>query len=140
MPVTEFWEKLTVGGFAGWAVVLIILLLSFIQISPIKLNPWDRIFRWIGKKMNEDVEEEMKDLKKQIRDLWINNHRQSILTFARECRSDITHSAEEWSHVLNLCEEYEKYCEKNEVTNGVVRENTLYVRQLYQQLAREHKI
>ena len=140
MSVTEFMDKLTVGGIAGWAVVLIIVLLSFIQISPIKINPWDRIFAWIGRKMNEEVEEEIQGLKKQIRDLWINNHRQSILTFARECRAEISHSAEEWSHVLNLCEEYENFCEKNDVTNGVVRENTLYVRQLYQQLARDHRI
>ena len=140
MSVTEFMDKLTVGGIAGWAVVLIIVLLSFIQISPIKINPWDRIFAWIGRKMNEEVEEEIQGLKKQIRDLWINNHRQSILTFARECRAEISHSAEEWSHVLNLCEEYENFCEKNDVTNGVVRENTLYVRQLYQQLARYHRI
>lgn len=140
MPVTEFFEKITVGGIAGWAVVLLIVLLSFIQISPIKINPWDRIFAWIGRKMNEEVEDEIKALKKQIRDLWINNHRQSILTFARECRAEISHSAEEWSHILNLCEEYENFCEKNDVTNGVVRENTLYVRQLYQQLARDHRI
>ena len=140
MSVTEFMDKLTVGGIAGWAVVLLIVLLSFIQISPIKINPWDRIFAWIGRKMNEEVEEEIQGLKKQIRDLWINNHRQSILTFARECRTEISHSAEEWSHVLNLCEEYENFCEKNDVTNGVVRENTLYVRQLYQQLARDHRI
>lgn len=140
MSVTEFVDKLTVGGIAGWAVVLLIVLLSFIQISPIKINPWDRIFAWIGRKMNEEVEEEIHGLKKQIRDLWINNHRQSILTFARECRAEISHSAEEWSHVLNLCEEYENFCEKNDVTNGVVRENTLYVRQLYQQLARDHRI
>ena len=140
MSVTEFMDKLTVGGIAGWAVVLLIVLLSFIQISPIKINPWDRIFAWIGRKMNEEVEEEIQGLKKQIRDLWINNHRQSILTFARECRAEISHSAEEWSHVLNLCEEYENFCEKNDVTNGVVRENTLYVRQLYQQLARDHRI
>ena len=140
LPVTEFFEKLTVGGAAGWAVVLIIVLLSFIQISPIKINPWDKIFAWIGRKLNEEVEDEIRELKKEIRDLWINNHRQSILTFARECRAEIPHSAEEWSHVLNLCEEYEKFCEKNDVTNGVVRENTLYVRQLYQQLARDHRI
>lgn len=140
MPVTEFFDKMTVGGLAGWAVVLIIVLLSFIQISPIKINPWDKIFAWIGRKMNDEVEGEIRDLKKEVRDLWINNHRQSILTFARECRAEISHSAEEWSHVLNLCEEYEKFCERNDITNGVVRENTLYVRQLYQQLARDHRI
>ena len=140
MYLTEFLSKLTAGGAAGWALALLIIILALVQISPIKLNPWDKIFGWLGRKMNSKVEEEMKDLKKQIRELWINNHRQSILSFARECRADIGHSAEEWSHVLNLCEEYEKYCEKNEVTNGVVRENTLYIRQLYQQLSREHRI
>lgn len=140
MSVLELFDQLTVGGIAGWAAAILIVLLSFIQISPIKFNPWDKIFGWIGRKMNGEVDAEIKALTKQVRELWINNHRQSILTFARECRADIAHNAEEWSNVLNLCEEYEKYCEKNEVTNGVVRENTLYVRQLYQQLSRTHKI
>ena len=89
---------------AAWAFVLIIALLSIVQISPMKINPWDNIFQWIGNKLNAERDEEMKQLHKQVRELWINNHRQYILSFARECRSEIPHSAEEWSHVLNLCE------------------------------------
>ena len=139
MTIYEVLSKLTAGEMAGWAVVLLILLFSLIQISPLKINPWDRIFGWIGKKTQGEMRKQVTDLQKQVRDLWITNHRQSILTFARECRANIDHDSEEWSHILNLCEEYEKYTEENHVTNGVVRENTKYVRELYQELSREHK-
>ena len=125
---------------AGYVTAGIVVLLSLIQISPLKLNPWDKLLGWFGKKLNGGMEKQIKDLQKQVRDLWINNHRQSILTFARECRAEIEHSAEEWSHILNLCEEYERYCKTNDVTNGVVRQNTLYIRELYQRLSHEHRI
>ena len=125
---------------AGYVMAGIVVLLSLIQISPLKLNPWDKLLGWFGKKLNGGMEKQIKDLQKQVRDLWINNHRQSILTFARECRAEIEHSAEEWSHILNLCEEYERYCKTNDVTNGVVRQNTLYIRELYQRLSHEHRI
>ena len=125
---------------AGYVTAGIVVLLSLIQISPLKLNPWDKLLGWFGKKLNGGMEKQIKDLQKQVRDLWINNHRQSILTFARECRAEIEHSAEEWSHSLTLCEEYERYCNTNDVTNGVVRQNTLYIRELYQRLSYEHRI
>ena len=43
MNVIDMLQKLTAGEMAGWAVVLLILLFSLIQISPVKLNPWDSI-------------------------------------------------------------------------------------------------
>ena len=140
MKVTEFWDKLTVGGLAGWAVGLLIILMSLIQISPIHLNPWDNIFAWFGKKVNGHVQDQLKELKKQVSDLWINSHRQSILTFARECRADFHHDSEEWNHILSVAEEYESYCKTNTVNNGVVKADTEYIRNLYQELSREHKI
>ena len=140
MTIFEAINKLTAGEVAGWGVVILILLLSLVQISPLKLNPWDKIFGWIGKKTQGEMRKQVNELQKQIRDLWINNHRQSILTFARECRADFYHDSEEWSNILNLCEEYERYTEENHVTNGVVRENTKYIRELYQKLSHEHKI
>ena len=139
MTVMEFMEKLTVGGLAGWTVMLLLILLSLVQISPVRLNPWDNIFAWLGGKLNGETKKQLTGLQKQVTDLWISNHRQSILTFARECRSQIPHDSEEWANILNLCEEYEKYTEENRVTNGVVRENTRYIRDLYQELSRERK-
>ena len=140
MTIHEVFQKLTAGEMAGWALTVLILILSIIQISPLKLTPWDHIFGWIGKKTNGATEKRLGALEKQIRDMWINNHRQFILTFSRECRANIEHSSDEWTNVLNVAEEYEKYVEENHVTNGIITQDTVYLRTLYQELSREHKI
>ena len=137
MPVTTVIQSMTGGEIAGWGLAFIVLLLSLIQISPLKLNPWDRVLGWLGKKLNGA---QLAALQKQVNTLWINNHRQTLLTFARECRSDIYHSPEEWAHVLNVAEEYEQYCVKHEVSNGVVKQDTKYIRSLYQDLSRNHQL
>ena len=140
MTFYEMIAKWTTGEAAGWAVVLLIILLSLVQVSPLKLNPWDNVFGWIGRKINGETQKQLMDLQKQVSDLWISAHRQSILTFARECRADIDHDAEEWNHILSIADEYEVYCQKNTVSNGVVKADTKYIRDLYQELSREHKI
>ena len=132
MTINEIWEFLR-GLDLGWTGAAVLLLLSLIQVSPVKLDPWDRIFAWVGGKLNGN-------LQKQVREIWINMHRQAILQFARECRAGQEHSEEEWSHVLNVADEYEQYCLKNSVINGVVKQDTLYIRQLYQELSRDHRI
>ena len=125
---------------AGYITAGIVVLLSLIQISPLKFNPWDKLLGWFGKKLNGATEKRLETVEKQIRDMWINNHRQTVLTFARECRANIEHSSDEWTNVLNVAEEYEKYVEENHVTNGIITQDTAYLRTLYQELSREHKI
>ena len=133
-------QKLSGGEMAAWAAVLIIIAMSLVQVAPVRLNPWDKILNWFGRTINGKLQEQMDALQKQVSDLWINSHRQSILTFARECRADIDHDAEEWNHILSVADEYETYCEKNTVSNGVVKADTRYVRELYQELSRQHRI
>ena len=140
MTIYEVLGKLTGGELAGWAVVLLILLLSLIQVSPLKIQPWDRILGWIGKKTQGEMRKQITDLQKQVTDIWISSHRQSILTFARECRADIDHDAEEWNHILSIADEHEVYCSMHSVSNGVVKADTRYIRDLYQDLSRGHKI
>ena len=140
MNLYDVLQKLTAGELAGWAVVLLIILFSLLQIAPVKLNPWDNIFGWLGSKLNGRTEAELKELRKQVCDIWISNHRQSILTFARECRDEITHSPDEWTNVLNVAEEYERYVTENQVTNGIITQDTEYIRRLYQEMSREHRI
>ena len=140
MSVYEMVSRLQAGEIAGWAVVLLILLLSLIQVSPLKINPWDRILGWIGKKLNGETEKNLQKLGTQVQDMWISNHRQCILTFARECRAGIDHSSDEWTNALNTAEEYEQYVEKNHVTNGIITQDTVYLRNLYQELSREQRL
>ena len=117
--------------FIGWWVLFITF--SLVQISPIKINPWSTILRWIGNMLTGDLRKDLNSLITDVR-------RQTILTFARECRADMHHAAEEWNHILSVADEYEVYCQKNVVSNGVVKADTEYIRGLYQELSREHKI
>ena len=68
MTIYEALSKLTAGELAGWAAALLILFLSLVQISPLKLNPWDSIFGWIGKKTQGEMRKQMTDLQKQVTD------------------------------------------------------------------------
>ena len=139
MTIYEVFQKYLTGEVAGWVVVSIILVLSLIQVSPLKLNPWDSIFGWFGRKTNGATIKRLEEVEKQINDMWINDHRQKILTFARECRCDITHSSDEWTNVLNMAEEYERYVHEKNITNGIITQDTQYLRKLYQELSMEHK-
>lgn len=132
-------NEILTGGAAGW-VMSLVCLLSLIQISPLELNPWDTIFAWLGKKLNGATEKRLMEVEKRISNMWINDHRQKILTFARECRCEISHSSDEWTNVLNVSEEYEKYVHENNITNGIITQDTEYLRKLYQELSREHKL
>ena len=140
MNLNELITTMTAGEVAGWGLIALVLLLSLVQISPLKLNPWDCIFGWIGQKVNGKMQEQLNTLQGQVREMWINKHRQTLLIFARECRAGIDHSADEWVNALNVADEYEKYCESHAVTNGIVKADTAYIRELYLQLSREHRI
>lgn len=136
MTLNEIMSKFN----AGYLTIGIVILLSLIEISPLKLNPWDRLLSWIGSKLNSTTEKRLADVEKQLRSMWINDHRHCILTFAREARAAIAHSADEWTNVLNIAEEYEKYVDANGITNGIITQDTAYIRNLYQELSRDHRI
>ena len=140
MNLNEMITKMTAGEVAGWGLIALVLLLSLVQISPLKLNPWDHVFGWIGQKVNGKIQRQLDTLQGQVREMWINKHRQTLLIFARECHANIEHSADEWVNALNVADEYEKYCESHAVTNGIVKADTAYIRELYLQLSREHRI
>ena len=140
MQVTEILQKITAGEIAGWAVVGIVILLSLIQVSPLKWDPWDRILGWFGKKSHGDLQEKLENLEKHTRDIWIYNHRSAVIQFARECREKVSHDAEEWATILTMADEYESFCVREKIANGLVKADTEYIRGLYQELSRDHKI
>lgn len=140
MNLITFWNNLNERGVTGWILAGILILLSLIEISPLKINPLGAILGWIGKRMNSSMEKDLDGLRKQVQDMWVNGHRTAILSFAREARSGVQHSESEWTNILNMAREYEIYVDTHAIANGVVREDTAYIRSLYQKLSDEHKV
>lgn len=124
-----------------------IFLLSLIQIVPIQINPWDKIFEWIGKKINAELaakvtllEKQIESTRKDIEERAVSDMRWQISNFAYTCRNNEVHTKEQWNHILDQAKKYELYILEHELDNGVIEEDTKYLRKLYRSLSKEGKI
>lgn len=101
--LSEALANMSVTGLCWTVFVLIAFLLSCIQIAPIKINPWSKIARAIGRAFNGDVMDRLEEYE-------ANNNRYKILRFDDEIRHDVLHTKEHFDQILDDITEYERYC------------------------------
>lgn len=99
---------------------ILFVIMTIVQISPIKLDPWSFLARSIGNAINHDIKVEISDVKTNIAS--INDKlderdavtaRIRILRFNDELLSDVPHSKDYFDQILSDIDTYEKYCEKH---------------------------
>jgi len=98
----------------------LLILMTLVQIAPIKINPWSAVARVIGRAVNAEVLRELDAVKKRL-DGHItmddrrvaDGHRTRILHFNNELLRDIKHTKEEYIEVLAEIDAYEQYCSDN---------------------------
>lgn len=124
---TQEWVK--------WCAAGIVALMSLIQISPIKINPWTAIGRWIGRAINGELIEKVNNLERQL-EIVKAMHDESeakaarvrILHFGDELYQGKKHSKEHFDNILDDITEYDTYCrehpdfknERTKVTESVI--------------------
>lgn len=144
---------------------ILLLLLTFIQISPIKINPWSWIGKGIGRVLNQDLVNEIKNIKKLQHDDQEKNEkrlsvletaqkefqayykeddakgaRRRILSCADELRRGVEHSQEFFDDVLQDISYYNNYCKENpdfENMKAVVAIE--FIKETYQHCLKENK-
>ena len=100
-------EILTDGGIS------LLVLMTLIQIAPIKVNPWSWLARAIGRAINAEVIAKM-DAHITMDDRRnADGHRTRILHFNNELLRDIDHTKEEFTEVLAEIDAYEEYCREH---------------------------
>ena len=57
-----------------------IALMTLIQVSSIKLNPWDKVFKWLGNKLNADLNKKIDAVKKEL-DSHIKESKENLPLF-----------------------------------------------------------
>ena len=106
---------------------LLLVVLTLIQVAPIKVNPWTAIARTVGRAINKDVLDglaEVKDDQKETRRVLDDHikvddtrnadaHRARILQFNNELLRDIPHTREDFIEVLAEIDFYERFCEEH---------------------------
>lgn len=103
----------------------------FIQITPIKLNPWTAIFNWIGKRLNGDLINKVDTLTNAVDENEKDRIRWEVLEFANSCRNNIKHTKDEFQHIITLNDKYEKLLLKTNDKNGVFDAEYKYIKKLY---------
>lgn len=119
-----------------WTIVVIV---SFIiQITPIKINPWSSLFKWIGKIIVGDTCKKIDGLIDKVnkieKDVMTNEKdriRWEILDFANSCRNGRKHTKDEFEHVVALNKKYKKLLAETNDENGVFEIEYQYIQKLY---------
>ena len=108
----------------SFGVFLFVLLLTIIQIAPIKINPWSFLANKLGRAFNKEVLNEISTLKSRVDTLDervqqsealqserdAKTARTNILRFGDEIRIGTRHSKESFDEILSDITEYESYC------------------------------
>ena len=118
MGVIELKDILWGGGG------IVLVLLTLIQIAPIRINPWTAIGKAIGRALNSDVLKDLDEVKKSQKSTQdrleshiktdderdADRHRARILQFNNELLRNIPHTREDFIEVLSEIDCYEHYC------------------------------
>lgn len=141
----------------GWAVIAV--LMSMVEIAPIKINPWSAILKYIGSKLNGELQKDIQSVKADVQgvkedvqtlDKKIEAVRESsevieakqsrvrILRFDEELLKGEEHTKEHFNQILDDIDLYEEYCEKHEgFRNGIARHAIKHIRETYDELERK---
>ena len=99
---------------------LLAVLLTLVQIAPVKINPWSAIAKAIGRAVNADVLRELDTVTQKL-DTHIrvddernaDSYRTRILQFNNELLREIMHTREDFIEILAVIDDYERYCREH---------------------------
>lgn len=136
----------TIKEIGLWGGGGIIILMSLIQVSPIKFNPWSWLARKIGRAINGEVIEEVKIMRQDIKNnkedddqQWALLSRSHILRFGDELLHGVDHSKEHFDQILLDITKYELYCETHpKFPNGQAVETIKHIKETYQKCLDEN--
>lgn len=102
-------QDIIANGFGGLAAIM-----TLVQISPIKINPWTALAKAIGRAMGIEAIEKKLDAHIAMDDQRnADGHRARILHFNNELLRDRPHTKEEFTEALLEIDAYEEYCVKH---------------------------
>lgn len=134
------------GNITAGIALLGVALATIIQVSPIKLDPWTWLARWIGRAINAELMEKVDQLELDIKqidhDAGERNAkaaRARVLRFGDELIHDVRHSKEHFDDILQDITEYEKYCEEHpEFENDRMQLTAQKIKDTYKKCWEEH--
>lgn len=108
-------QELLAGGGG-----LLLILMTLVQIAPVKVNPWSALAKAIGRAINEDISHRLDSIEKKLDEHISTDDRRAadqartqILHFNNELLRPIEHTKEEFVEILLQIDSYERYCDEH---------------------------
>ena len=122
--------------------VFVIIIMSLLEISKIKINPWS----WIGNLLNkgviskmEKIEKDVAEVKKEIGENTATSSRYRILRFDDEILHNTKHTKEHFDQILLDIDVYEKFCDNHpDFKNNLAVMAIKHIKQVYQKCSSEN--
>lgn len=141
MSLQDLFEMIDIpemSNATGILITLSIIIMTLIQITPLKLNPWDFVLGWIGDRLNSHIvkkvdvlDEKLTEHIKESRDSSVKRKRQRILQFVEEGMDGKRYTKETFEFMMKECDDYEKYIKEHEIKNGVIEASITEIRRRY---------
>lgn len=144
MTLQEFFE--IIDDNSGILVIVVAILLSLIEITPIKLNPLSWIGKKIGRLFNGELMDEMSNVKQEVKSIKqdvsdireeakereATNRRARILEFGDGILHGVDYSKEHWDSALMDISAYEHYCDDHpHYMNNVAKATIKHIKHMY---------
>lgn len=152
---------MTITDILGLSGGGIIVILTLLQIAPIKINPWGaiargigRAIRGIGRAINSDILRNIDDLRKDVIEVRTDiseleviadkreaaRCRAEILSFNSELLHDIQHTEEHFNHILRAITIYSSLCDRYpDFENGIIAAAIDNIKRVHSMCMQQHK-
>lgn len=125
---------------------VLLVLITLIQVTPIKINPWSWIAKKLGRAINGEVLEKVNDIDMCVKEFkdhdaeqWASLSRTHILRFGDELLHGVAHSKEHFDQILVDISKYESYCKEHpEYLNGVANATIKQIKNTYQKCLQDN--
>lgn len=147
MTLSNIWDA--IADNPGWTTAIIILLLSLVEISKIKINPWSAIGKCVGKFLGiknvsdkvdaletkvDKLEEKVDGLDNKVEEKDAVTSRVRILRFSSEIMNNQWHNKDSWDQTMIDIDKYEKYVDAHpKFKNGITEPTIDYLKEQYRE-------
>lgn len=130
------------ANFNSTTAFVLILLLTFVQITPINLNPWSVIAKCLGKALNGELVDKVDKLSDELEVFRADydrkeafNCRTRILRFNDELiHGTPKHTKEHFDQIKMDIDAYEKYCDAHkDFRNGIAKDAIERIERVYKE-------
>ena len=139
-------QEFALQVLTGKSALILVIVFSDVQVSPIKIHPWSWLARKIGRAINGEVLDKVDQLEKRVDKLKgamderaAKDARTRILRFGDECLHGDRHSKEHFDQILRDITEYETYCDEHPLFKNNMAVLTIdSIKSNYQGRLRDH--